>query len=254
MAMLRPPKGSTAGARTGTRDAPPAPPATPSLTVIIPVYNERSTIRAVLEAVRAVPAVTQVVVVDDGSTDGTAEVLSQSAAEDPALTVVRHTRNRGKGAAIVTGLGYAAGDVVVVQDADLEYDPGQLPDLLALVGQGADVVYGSRFKGSVQGMRFPNLAANRILTLLANVLFGARITDEATCYKMFRREVLRGMPLRASRFEFCPEVTAKVRKRGYRIREVPIRYRARTPAEGKKIRWTDGLDAIWALIKYRFID
>ena len=227
----------------------------PSLTAIIPVYNEVATIRAVLQAVKAVPVVTQVVVVDDCSTDGTAEALDAAAAGDPRLTVVHHPRNRGKGAAIVTGLRHATSEVVVIQDADLEYEPCQFADLLRVVhAERAPVVYGSRFRGTIEGMRFPNYLANRILTLAANLLFRARITDEATCYKMFRREVLRDIPLHAQRFDFCPEVTAKVLRRGYRIREVPIRYRARTVTEGKKIRWTDGVEALWALIKYRFVD
>jgi dolichol-phosphate mannosyltransferase len=225
-----------------------------SLTVIVPAYNERDTIDAVLDALRGVPVVTQIVVVDDCSTDGTREILARRAEADPALAVVHHPENRGKGAAIVTGLARATGEAVVIQDADLEYDPGQLADLLARLEAGADVVYGSRFRGSVENMRLPNLVANKILTFLANVLFGARITDEATCYKMFRREVLAPLTLRARRFDFCPEVTAKVRKRGHRIHEVPIRYRARSASEGKKIRWTDGVAAIWALIKYRFVD
>ncbi len=238
-----------------TPAATTAPPMMPTLAVIIPAYNEHKTLREILDTVRAVPVVTEIVVVDDCSTDGTADLLRAMAREDPALKVVYHDRNQGKGAAIITGLKHAASEVVVIQDADLEYEPNQLTELLAeMQRQNASVVYGSRFRGTLQGMRLPNLLANKILTFLANVLFGARISDEATCYKMFRRSVLLEMPLRARRFDFCPEVTAKVRKRGHRIYEVPISYRARTAAEGKKIRWTDGVDAIWALIKYRFRD
>lgn len=235
----------------------------PSLSVVIPAYNEEKTMGRVLERVRAVPVVSQIVVVDDCSSDNTRVIAQQFAvtehngvgAKPVPLVVVRHETNQGKGASIVTGLARATGDVVIVQDADLEYEPEQFVDLLRLIAEeNADVVYGSRFRGSVAGMRLPNLAANKILTLLANVLFGARITDEATCYKMFRRSVLAGLTLRSRRFDFCPEVTAKVRKAGFVIREVPIRYRARTQAEGKKIAWTDGVAAIWALIKYRFIN
>ena len=227
----------------------------PSLSVVMPAFNEEGTICEVLRRVRAVPVVTQIVVVDDCSTDSTGAILWKQFGDDPAIVVKRHGTNQGKGAAILTGLRHADGDVVVIQDADLEYEPEQFADLLGLmVRENATVVYGSRFRGSVRGMRLPNLLANKILTFLANVLFGARITDEATCYKMFRREVLAGLPLRARRFDFCPEVTAKVRKRGHVIREVPIRYQARSNADGKKIRWTDGLSAIWALIKYRFVD
>ena len=254
MTMLEPPETT----QSPPRSAPHQPTGLlPSLTlsVIIPVYNEQSTVAAVLDHVRDVAVVTQVVVVDDCSTDGTGDVLRALAARDPALRVVSHIVNQGKGAAIVTGLKHATADVVVIQDADLEYDPHAFAELLAVMErEEADVVYGSRFKGSITGMRFPNLAANKILTFLANLLFGARISDEATCYKMFRRSLLVDMPLRARRFDFCPEVTAKVRKRGCRIWEVPIHYQARTAGEGKKIRWTDGVDAIWALIKYRFID
>lgn len=227
----------------------------PTLSVIIPAFNEAATMQTVLEAVRAVPIVTEIVVVDDASTDETPNILNAAARTIPELTVVHHDANQGKGAAIVTGLRHAHGDVVVIQDADLEYEPAQFTEMLdLLVREDAGVVYGSRFRGSIVGMKLPNRIANIILTVLANLLFRARITDEATCYKMFRREVLESMPLRARRFDFCPEVTAKVCKRGYRIHEVPIRYRARSNAEGKKIRWTDGLDAIGALIKYRFRD
>ena len=254
MAMLKPPE--TTEFLPGSAARLPAALSTSlTLSVIIPVYNEHSTVAAVLDRVRDVTVVTQIVVVDDCSTDGTGEMLLALAARDPALTVVSHTVNQGKGAAIVTGLKHATADVVVIQDADLEYDPHAFTELLAVMErEGADVVYGSRFKGSITGMRFPNLAANKILTFLANFLFRARISDEATCYKMFRRSLLLDMPLRARRFDFCPEVTAKVRKRGFHIWEVPIHYQARTTSEGKKIRWTDGVDAIWALIKYRFID
>ena len=251
--------------RTG---AAPLPPAAgnreqnalpfPTLSVVIPAYNEEATIAHVLERVRGVSVVSQIVVVDDCSDDRTPLILKAFTAgmpPDVPLRVVRHETNRGKGASIVTGLRHATSDVVVVQDADLEYEPEQFADLLAVIAQGqASVVYGSRFRGTIEGMRLPNRIANRILTLLANGLFGARITDEATCYKMFRRSVLGEFTLRSRRFDFCPEVTAKVRKRGYKIYEVPIRYHGRTQAEGKKIGWKDGLDAIWALIKYRFVD
>jgi len=229
----------------------------PTLSVIVPAYNEETTIACVLDRVRAVPVVSQIVVVDDCSSDMTPIIVDEFAAGMPndLVQVVRHETNRGKGASIVTGLRHATGDVVVVQDADLEYEPEQFADLLAVIACGrASVVYGSRFRGTVAGMRLPNLIANKILTLLANVLFNARITDEATCYKMFRRKVLEEFTLRSRRFDFCPEVTAKVRKRGYKIYEVPIRYHGRTQAEGKKIGWKDGVEAIWALIKYRFVD
>jgi glycosyltransferase involved in cell wall biosynthesis len=235
----------------------------PSLSVVIPAFNEERTIVAVLDRVRAVSVVSQIVVVDDCSSDATRALLHHyllaqrrtSTPSAPVLCVVHHATNQGKGAAIRTGLGHATGDVVVIQDADLEYEPEQFSEMVELFArENATVVYGSRFRGRVIGMRFPNLVANKTLTFLANVLFGARITDEATCYKMFRRSVLADLPLRARRFDFCPEVTAKLLRRGHRIHEVPIRYRARTTKEGKKIRWTDGVQAIWAIIKYRFVD
>lgn len=228
-----------------------------TLSVVIPAYNEEATIALVLERIRAVPVVSQIVVVDDCSTDKTPVILNAFVIGplDAPLFVVRHETNRGKGACIVTGLRHATGDVVVVQDADMEYEPEQFADLLdVVVHDRASVVYGSRFRGTIEGMRLPNLVANKVLTLFANVLFGARITDEATCYKMFRREVFSEFTLRSRRFDFCPEVTAKVRKRGYKIYEVPIRYHGRTQAEGKKIGWKDGVEAVWALIKYRFVD
>lgn len=227
------------------------------LSVAIPVYNERETLRELLGRVRAVPVPLEIILVDDGSTDGTRDILkSEIEGRHDNVRVVYHERNQGKGAAIVTAIGHATGDYLIVQDADLEYDPMEYLLLLPTLVEGrSDVVYGSRFKGSVANMRAANLVANRVLTAAANLLFpGARITDEATCYKMFRLSVLRRIPLRARRFDFCPEVTAKVLKRGHRIHEVPIRYSARTVSQGKKIRWTDGVDALWALIKYRFTD
>jgi len=224
------------------------------LTVLMPAYNEIDTIR---EAIRRVCETDlgegiskEVIVIDDASTDGTREVL----AEIPGIIVVKHARNQGKGAAIRSGLARATGDVVVIQDADLEYDPADLRAMLTPIRHGkAAVVYGSRFLKGRPRMRLANYIANRILAWSATLLFGQRITDEATCYKMFRTDVLRAMNLRAERFEFCPEVTAKARRAGYRIVEVPISYQARTLAEGKKITWRDGLEAIWTLVKYRFV-
>ncbi|MFM7321795.1 MAG: glycosyltransferase family 2 protein [Armatimonadota bacterium] len=231
----------------------------PLLTVAVPVYNERATVLPLLERVLAVPVSLEVVLVDDGSTDGTRELLRERCAQgDPRVRLIEHPVNQGKGAAIVTAIGAARGRFLIVQDADLEYDPGDYPALLApLLSGEAEVVYGSRFARCrwPEGMRFPNWLANRILTIATNVLFpGARITDEATCYKVFRRDVLGRFALRARRFDFCPEVTAKVLRRGIRIHEVPISYVARTGAQGKKIRWTDALDAFRALVRYRLRD
>ncbi|MBC8104601.1 MAG: glycosyltransferase family 2 protein [Cytophagales bacterium] len=231
------------------------------LSVAIPVFNEKDTLLEILRRVRAVERQSdialEIILVDDGSTDGTREILrNEIEGRWENVRVVYQEKNAGKGAAILTAIQHATGDFLIVQDADLEYDPNQYPNLVQpLLDGAADVVYGSRFRGSVANMKLANLLANRILTLAANVLFpGCRLTDEATCYKTFRLSLLRTIPLRARRFDFCPEVTAKVLKRGHRIVEVPIRYSARTNAQGKKIRWTDGLDALWALIKYKFVD
>ena len=242
-------------------DLPAAPPRTVTLCVAVPIFNERDTL---LEIVRQVRAATlpegvarEIILVDDGSTDGTSDLLrAEVEGHFPDVRVLYHARNQGKGAAIITAIAAAEGDYLVVQDADLEYDPNEFGILLAPMLRGdADVVYGSRFSGKIAGMKGANRLANRILTVAANLLFpGSGITDEATCYKMFRLPVLRSFPLRAQRFDFCPEVTAKVLKRGIRIHEVPIHYRARTNEQGKKIRWTDGVDALWTLIKYRFTE
>ncbi|MBC8136859.1 MAG: glycosyltransferase family 2 protein [Fibrella sp.] len=248
-----------ASADTGT--APTTEQDTALLTVAVPIYNERETLLEIVRQVRgaALPdgVGREIILVDDGSTDGTRELLQTEVEGRFAdVRVLYHPENRGKGAGIISAIAAARGDYLVVQDADLEYDPNEFGLLLApMLAGNADVVYGSRFTGKIEGMKGANLVANRILTTVANILFpGARITDEATCYKMFRVSVLRSFPLRAQRFDFCPEVTAKVLKRGIRIHEIPIHYRARTELQGKKIRWTDGVEALWTLIKYRFID
>ncbi|MDX1934656.1 MAG: glycosyltransferase family 2 protein [Capsulimonadales bacterium] len=238
-----------------TRNAPSVAPYL--LSVAIPAYNEKNTLREILRRVREVPVPMEILIVDDGSTDGTRDILrDEIEGRYDNVRVFYHEQNQGKGAAILTAIREATGDFLIVQDADLEYDPEEFLNLLpVLTENAADVVYGSRFKGSVQRMKFANWLANRILTISANLLFpGARLTDEATCYKMFRLSLLRSLSLRARRFDFCPEVTAKVLKRGIRIHEVPIHYVARTNQQGKKIRWTDGVDALLTLIKYRFVD
>ncbi len=228
-----------------------------TLSVAMPAYNEKDTLRDILQQVLAVDVPLELIIVDDGSTDGTREILRDEVeGRYPNVRVLYHEQNQGKGAAILTAIQHATGEYLIVQDADLEYDPQDYKRLLErMVESKAEVVYGSRFLGSVEGMKLPNLVANRILTIATNLLFpGARITDEATCYKLFRTSLLRSLKLNARRFDFCPEVTAKVLKRGCRIQEVPIAYSARTVTQGKKIRWTDGLDAIGALIRYRFVD
>lgn len=222
------------------------------VSVIIPVYDERETIAETIARVRACPVEKEIIVVDDASSDGTPEVISALAGDD--LRLLCQPRNLGKGAAIRRALEIAAGDIVLIQDADLEYDPADYPALIGPIISGeADVVYGTRAP-RFEGMRCAHRVFNWIAARLANFLYHAGITDEATCYKVFRAEVIRSMPLKCQRFEFCPEVTAKVCKRGLRIHEVPISYHARTAGAGKKIRWWDGVIALWTLLKYRFTD
>jgi glycosyltransferase involved in cell wall biosynthesis len=214
----------------------------------MPVYNERETIREALRRVRAVPGEKEIIVVDDASTDGTSELL----AGEPDIVVIRHADNQGKGAAIRTALKAVSGGVVVIQDADLEYHPDEIPRLIEPIVRGeCRVVYGSRFLRGRPRMRLANYVCNRLLAFAANLLYGARITDEATCYKAFEARLLCSLPLQCRRFEFCPEVTAKVRLRGERIQEIPIRYDARTEDAGKKIRWWDAVSAFWTLLRCR---
>lgn len=221
------------------------------LSVIIPVYNEKETIGAVLWAVQAVDLEKEILVVDDGSTDGTREALSQIS--DPEIKVILQPRNFGKGAAIRRGLEEASGDYVIIQDADLEYDPQDFKKMLEPVEKfGAKVVYGNRFWKEVPGQTLKTKLARLVLTGLANVLYGSAIHDEATCYKLFETAVVKSLDLKSERFEFCPEVTAKVCRRGFKIFEVPIEYHPRDETGGKKIKYRDGFIAAWTLLKYRF--
>jgi len=225
------------------------------LSVIIPVYNEVHNIQEILKRVQATSLASEIVVVDDNSNDGTRDLLQKLDGKD-SLRVILHDRNQGKGAAVRTGLHAARGDLLLIQDADLEYSPHDYPALLNPIDEGiADVVYGSRFLGGPRrATMFWHMIANILLTFLTNILFDAILSDMETGYKVFRREVLDGMKLRSNRFNFEPEFTAKVLKRHYRIYEVPISFNPRDYSEGKKIKFHDALDAVWTLLKYRFVD
>jgi dolichol-phosphate mannosyltransferase len=227
----------------------------PLLSVLVPVYNERATLETLLQRVLAVPVDKEVLVVDDGSRDGTGELLDELSRRLP-IRAFHHDRNHGKGRAVRTALAEAKGEIVIVQDGDLEYDPEDYPRLIAPILRGeTNVVYGSRYLNPDNPLPWTMFkVAVLSLNAMANVLYGTHLTDEATCYKVFRTSLIRSIPLRCERFEFCPEVTAKVAKRGERILEVPIRYRYRTKAEGKKIGWRDGFEAFWTLFRYRFTD
>lgn len=228
-----------------------------TLSVIIPCFNEVSSIEAVLHRVESVGLANEIIIVDDGSTDGTHEVLARIEAQNrPNVHIIYHERNQGKGAAVVTGFKAATSDVMLIQDADFEYDPREYGLLLKPLEEGiAKVVYGSRFLGGPRkAMNFWNMVANRSLTFATNILYNAILSDMETCYKVFRADVVQGMLIRSRRFDFEPEVTAKVLKQGIRIYEVPISYNGREWHEGKKIKWTDAPIALWTLIKYRFVN
>lgn len=223
-----------------------------TVSVVIPAFNEMATVEALLRRVRSVELRWQVIVVDDGSTDGTRELLRELDAEGLVDVLVFHPENRGKGAALRTGFAHATGDVVVVQDADLEYDPVEIPLLLEPILQGkADAVYGSRFLGGPHRVLFFwHSVGNRFLTLLSNMFTDVNLTDMETCYKMVRRELLQTLPLSSERFGFEPEITARLAQAGARIYELPISYHGRSYAEGKKIGWKDGVEALWCILKY----
>jgi len=228
------------------------------LSILIPAYREQATIAEILRRVAAIDTTAvgfdkEVIVCDDGSDDDTFAIATAAAAADPTIRVVKHDRNQGKGAAIRTALAAARGDYCLIQDADLEYEVSDYPALLRPAAAGAEVVYGSRFLANPRptGMATANFIANRMLSTTANLLYGLSITDEATCFKLFRTDLLRSLDLECTGFEFCPEVTAKLGRRGIPIVEVPIAYTARALADGKKVRWTDGVEAMWVLLKHR---
>ncbi len=224
------------------------------VSVIIPVYNEVKTILEIVRRVQSQPNVGEIIIVDDCSRDGARELLQQTPFPD-TVKVLYHEKNMGKGAAIRTGVQAATKDIIIIQDADLEYNPSDFPVVLRPILDGvADVVYGSRFLGIHRSFMLHHYLGNRFLSLMTNILYNNMLTDMETGYKAFRAPIIKSMRIRSNRFDFEPEITAKVLKRGYRIYEVPIYYAGRDYSEGKKITWRDGFAAIWALVRFRFID
>jgi glycosyltransferase involved in cell wall biosynthesis len=226
----------------------------PLLSVVMPVYNEIATVEEMIGRVLAVPTRIELILVDDASKDGSRDLV-QRLAKERGFRVLLQERNQGKGAAVRRGIQEATGDVIVVQDADLEYSPEEYPELLDLIVKGkADAVFGSRFIGRHRCFLFTHYLANLFLNLVTNVLYNTTMTDMETCFKAVRSDVLKGLDLKSDRFGIEPEITAKLFKRGARVYEVPITYEGRDYAEGKKITWKDGFPALWTLIKYRFVD
>lgn len=245
---------SRGGSSPGTRN-PIIAPVAKTLSILIPVYNEKNTVLELIRRVEAVPLTVakEIVIVDDGSTDGTRELLAGLGSR---AVVVLHEKNRGKGAALRTALSRAGGDLVIIQDADLEYDPSDYPQMLAPLLDGrADAVYGSRFLGGTHRvLLFWHAFGNHLFTFLTNVLYDINLTDMGTCYKAFLTDKIKAIPLRSERFGIEAEITAKICKRRLRLYEVPISYSGRTYAEGKKITWKDGFSYLWCLLRYRVAD
>jgi glycosyltransferase involved in cell wall biosynthesis len=234
--------------------ATPPPVAHPCVSVVMPVYNEAATVAEIVHVVLDQPCVAELIIVDDASSDGTWETL-QRLAPDSRVRTIRHDVNRGKGAALRTGLSHATADMVLIQDADLEYDPGEYPVLIQpILGNRADVVFGSRFNGSGahRVLYYWHSLGNRFLTTVSNMATNLNLSDMETCYKVFRREIIQSIRIQEDRFGFEPEITAKVARAGVRIYEVPISYYGRTYAEGKKINWRDGVRALLCILKYNF--